>query len=317
MRILIAGAAGNLGAHLARHLLRGPHTLRLLIHRRPLPEDLAGHPRVEVVTADLGDRASLRDVCPGVDRVIHLAGVLFAPRPERFLSLTNVGYVRNLLDAAEAAGARRFVLVSFPHAEGETTPEHPARGSVDANPAVVHFRTRLEAERLLLAHQGVCTPVVLRAGIIYGPGVKLFDAACWLSRHKLLATWRRPTWSHFLSLRDFLKGAEAALEKEGLGGIYSLCDEEPLLWQDFLDRLADALGTSRPWRLPNWTFYAAAAACETFAWFFHAKALLTLDIVRAGMTSSVADTTRARSELLPRLELPTWREGLSELRVQS
>ena len=39
--VLITGAAGNLGSILARHLLGGPHALRLLVHRTPLPADIA------------------------------------------------------------------------------------------------------------------------------------------------------------------------------------------------------------------------------------------------------------------------------------
>jgi hypothetical protein len=39
-----------------------------------------------------------------VDRIVHLAGVLFAPHPEVFLPRTNTGYVRNLVAAAQGAG---------------------------------------------------------------------------------------------------------------------------------------------------------------------------------------------------------------------
>jgi uncharacterized protein YbjT (DUF2867 family) len=39
MRLLITGAAGNLGSRLARSLLDSRHELRLMVHRRPLPFD--------------------------------------------------------------------------------------------------------------------------------------------------------------------------------------------------------------------------------------------------------------------------------------
>src|ERR1700724_1944533 len=51
--ILITGAAGNLGSLLARHLLAGRHPLRLMYHRRPLPDDVARAPNVGVIQADL------------------------------------------------------------------------------------------------------------------------------------------------------------------------------------------------------------------------------------------------------------------------
>src|SRR5438034_10185544 len=135
MQILITGAAGNMGSPLARHLLASPHRLRLLVHRTPLPFDASVHPNASVCRADLGDPATLAEPCRDVDCIVHFAGVLFAPRPETFLPRTNVGFVENLLAAARAAGVRKFVLVSFPHVEGESSPERPAMGRMDGTPA--------------------------------------------------------------------------------------------------------------------------------------------------------------------------------------
>lgn len=59
MRLLITGAAGNLGSRLARSLLDSRHELRLMVHRRPLPFDVGPFPRVSITRADLGDAASL------------------------------------------------------------------------------------------------------------------------------------------------------------------------------------------------------------------------------------------------------------------
>jgi uncharacterized protein YbjT (DUF2867 family) len=53
-----------------------------MVHRRPLPFDAAAHSRVEIARADLGDPGSLEAACESVDRIVHLAGVLFAPHPE-------------------------------------------------------------------------------------------------------------------------------------------------------------------------------------------------------------------------------------------
>ena len=46
-------------------------------------------PNVEVVRADLGDRPTLVPAVRGADVIVHFAGVLFAPRPEKFLPITN------------------------------------------------------------------------------------------------------------------------------------------------------------------------------------------------------------------------------------
>jgi hypothetical protein len=60
-------------------------------------------------------------------------------------------------------------------------------------------------------------------------------------------------------------------------------------------------------------FSLAAAGCEAFALVFRTPAPLNRDILRAGMTSSVADTARMKKELLPRLAYPTLEQGLKLL----
>ena len=315
MRILIAGAAGNLGSRLARHLLGANHQVRLLVHKTELPPDLASSPSVTTYRGDLANPETLVPACADADCIVHLAGVLFAPRPKEFLPKTNIGFVRNLLSATQNSKARKFILVSFPHVEGETTPEHLATDRLNCSTDVVHFRTRLRAERLLLEQcEGTpIAPVILRAGIVYGRGIKLIEAARRLLRYRLLAIWQKPTWIHLVALPDFLAAVLAAIENESAIGIYNVCDDKPLTIQDFLDQIAAHLGCRKPWRLPEWTFYAAGASCETIAWLFKTTAPLTRDIVKAGMTSAVADNARMKSELLARLKYPALDDGIALL----
>lgn len=315
MKILITGAAGNLGSFLARSLLDSPHRLRLLIHRRDLSFPVSQCTNVSVRRADLGQPDALGDVCHGVDCIVHFAGVLFAPRPERFLPTTNVAYVQNLLAAALAARVRKFILISFPHVEGGTSPDQPATDRLDGNPHSVHARTRLAAEKHLFA---ACAgtdmaPVVLRAGMIYGRGVLMIEAARWLLRHRLLAVWCEPTWEHLLALPDFLTCVSRAIDGEHVSGIYNVADDQPVTLQEFLDTIAAHWGYPKPWRCPRWSFPIAAAGCEAFAAVFGTRALLTRDFIRIGMVSSVADTSRMKKELLPQLAYPTLHDGLELL----
>ena len=311
-RLLVTGAAGNLGSLLARHLLPTECRLRLMTHRAPLPEDLAQATGVETVTADLGQPDTLAAACAQVDTIIHFAGVLFRPWPERFLRRTNLQYFQNLVDAALAAGVSKIILISFPHVEGQTTPENPARGRLDGRPTSVHAQTRLEEERTLLARcDGTATtPVVLRMGMVYGPGVLMIEAARWLLQRRLLAVWPRPTWIHLLAKEDFLTATQAAVFADTVQGIYHLGDDRPLTLQEFLDQLADRLRYPRPWRLPWGAIYLVAFAVEIFAAIFRTQAPLTRDFVRIGSASYCGDTGRMKLELLAALSCPTLTEGL-------
>ena len=153
-------------------------------------------------------------------------------------------------------------------------------------------------------------PVSLRAGMVYGRGVLMIEAARWLMRHRLLAVWKEPTWNHLLALPDFLTCVKRTIEAEDVSGIYGLADDQPLTLQEFLDTVAVHWGFRKPWLCPKWSFYAAARCCEAFATIFGTASPLTRDFITIGMASSVADTSRMKNELLPKLAYPILKDGL-------
>jgi len=313
--VLITGAAGNLGCLLARHLLSAGYPLRLMFHRRPLAPDLAGAAHVVPVRADLADPSTLPAAVAGVDVVVHFAGVLFAPRPARFLPETNTRWFANLVEACLQARVGRVILISFPHVEGPTTVEHPAVGRLDAHPVSVHAQTRLEEERLLIARaEGSQTsPVVLRLGMVYGRGILMAETARWLARHHLLGVWREPTWIQLLSTADYLGAVEAAILKPNVRGIYHIGDEKPVTLQQFLDEACRIWGCPPPKRMPLWVIFVAAWLCEAFGTITGSPSPLTRDFIRIGQVSYWGDTRRARKELIASLEHPTLESGLHTL----
>jgi nucleoside-diphosphate-sugar epimerase len=313
--IVITGAAGNLGSLLARGLAGSEHRLRLMFHRRQLPDDLAHAANAEAVCADLADPTSLPPAVEGADVVVHFAGVLFSANPKSFLPITNTQWFANLLDACLAKRVGRVILISFPHVEGPTTPEHRATGRLDQTPVSVHARTRLEEEKLLFARaEGTSSvPVSLRLGMVYGNGILMVDAARWAARHRLLGVWRDPTWIHLISTEDYVKATIAAALNEGVTGIYHVGDEKPVTLQEFLDRACDAWGLAHPWRMPLWMIHTAAFLCELQSSLFGTRAPLTRDFIDIGRVSYCGDAARFRKELLPVLAHPTLDSGVSTL----
>lgn len=312
---LITGAAGNLGSRLARHMASNGHALRLMVHRTPLPDDLQTGNNVTVVRADLSQGNTLFDAVDGSDVVVHFAGVLFSPRPERFLPETNTRWFSNLLDACLRARVRKVILISFPHVEGPTSVADPAAGRIDRHPLSVHAQTRLAEERLLLeSTRGTETvPVVLRLGMVYGRGILMIDAARWLARHRLLAVWNEPTWIQLISTADYLRATEAAIVKSDVHGIYHVGDDQPVTLQSFLDQACRVWNCPPPHRLPLPFFYVAAWLCEAFSAVAGTRSALTGDFVTIGRVSYYGDTARTREELLPTLQYRTLADGLVTL----
>jgi len=313
MKVLITGAAGNLGSLLARHVLQQKegHRLVLMQHRRPVPADLRSSSRVAVRQADLSRPQTLPACLMDVDVIVHFAGVLFRARPERFLHQTNTRYFQNLVDAARRLSISRVILISFPHVEGPTSRRHPATGRLDKKPVSVHARTRLAEEKYLFRH--VEKPVSLRAGMVYGKGILMVDAAFRLARHRILGVWHEPTEIHLISKTDFCRSVTAALRTESARGIYHVGDEGSDTLQSFLDFICDVWGFPRPWRMPLALFYAAAALSETFSGMFHMTSPLTRDFIDIGRVSYYGDTSRFRGELLPDLVFPDLFSGWREL----
>jgi nucleoside-diphosphate-sugar epimerase len=268
------------------------------------------------VQADLAKPETLSLAVAGADVIVHFAGILFAPHPERFLPVTNTRWFSNLVDAALSAHVGRVILISFPHVEGPTSPDQPATGRLDREPISVHAKTRLEEERLLFERtQGSeTTPVVLRLGMVYGRGILMVDAARWLAERCLLGVWREPTLFQLISTTDYLRATEAAIFKPGIHGIYHVGDEKPVTLQYFLDEACRVWNCPRPFRTPLWTIYAAATLCELFGTITRKPSPLTRDFITIGRVSHWGDTRRAREELIPALKYPTLETGLSTLR---
>lgn len=287
-----------------------------MVHSRPIAGDILTDSLASEVKADLGDPATLAGICDGVDCVVFLAGVLFRPYPASYLRETNVEFVRNLLEEAKHAGVSKFIVASFPHVEGPTSPQEPARGRLDCKPGSIHARTRLEAERLLMEScaEGPTAPIVFRAGIVYGPDLKLIEWAGRLIRARLMAVWSEPTWIQLISLPDFLEAVTAMIEREGVRGIYHLGDDEPLTMQQAIDILARHWGRSPPRRLPAWTFRALARGIESAAALIHTRTPLHLDLIETAMISAVGDTSRTRDELIPQLKYTSLESGLELLK---
>lgn len=110
MKILVTGAAGHLGAAVARDLLEAGHEVRAL-DIAPPPADLRG--RVEIVYANISDRLEMLRAAEGCAAIAHLAAI---PHPtqgnEREIMATNVVGAHYVLSAAEAHDIGRVVLAS-------------------------------------------------------------------------------------------------------------------------------------------------------------------------------------------------------------
>jgi uronate dehydrogenase len=112
-RILITGAAGQIGTAL-RHGLRGSYPLIRLLDVMPLGLPETGE---ELVSADIRDMPAMEQAMAGIDCVVHLAGASVESPWDKVMPL-NIEGCYNVFEAARRQGVKRVVFASSNHAVG-------------------------------------------------------------------------------------------------------------------------------------------------------------------------------------------------------
>lgn len=113
---LVVGATGTLGSEICRLLVAKGEGVRGLARASSSPERVGSLEKlgVQIVRGDLKDRASLDRACADVTAVISTASsTVSRSEGDSIESVDEQGQL-HLIEAARAAGARQFVLISFP-----------------------------------------------------------------------------------------------------------------------------------------------------------------------------------------------------------
>jgi uncharacterized protein YbjT (DUF2867 family) len=225
--LLLTGATGLVGSAVLRRLTAAQVPVRCLVRdpRRLGPERV----RVQIALGDLADPPSFRNALRGVTTVVHLAAAI-RDQPRGSIEELNGIATWRMVQAAEAAGVRRFVFFS-------------------ALSASAHDRTRFLRAKAL-AEQAVLASdlehVVVAPSIVYAPGDVFMTL---LSRMALAPVVPvsgsgraryQPIWAE-----DVARCVVAALSAEARPR-YELAGPETLTYDQMSDLVSRIAGRPRP-----------------------------------------------------------------------
>lgn len=309
MKVFVAGASGAIGKPLLSQLAAAGYQVVAMTRSAQNAERL-GAQGAETVMADALDRAAvlraMRETQPEI--VIHeltsLTGLKGFKHFDRDFALTNrlrTEGTDNLLAAARAAGAQRFIAQSYggwtyasanPTVETVKSEEDPFDPTPPANQAQ-SLRAIQRLEDAVLGAEGI-EGVVLRYSNFYGPGTGVTHAdSAALVRKRMFPVIGdgAGVWS-FLHVEDAAAATVAAIA-HGAPGVYNVADDDPAPVRVWLPAYAQMLGARPPLRVPVWL-----------------GRLLAGDVTVAMMTrvSGLANA-KAKRELAWAPRYASWRDG--------
>jgi nucleoside-diphosphate-sugar epimerase len=308
LKVFVAGASGAMGRPLVRELIAVGHEVTGTTRREERAERIraagAGAAICDAFDAEAISRA-VAEADPEV--IVHALTALPDPidwkADEDPLAPTNrlrTEGTRNLVVAAEAAGARRLVAesVAFLYApQGGRIKDEEAPLFTEASG---RFGTAVGAladlERQVLGAEGI-EGVVLRFGWFYGPGTSFAadgSQADEVRRRRFPIVGKGTGVFSFIHVEDVARATVAAVESDAVG-VFNVVDEEPAPQREWVPVYAEAVGAKRPRRVPLWLAKLIAGPVAT-------------NMVELRGATNV----RAKRELGWEPRYPSWRQGFRE-----
>lgn len=258
MKALVTGAGGFIGQRLLARLREENYDVAALIHHQPGP--FGSVPGIVQFEGDIRDAAAMKNAAAGCDTVFHLAGKVHAlsevESDQADYDAVNVEGTRNVLEAAIAGGAKRFVFFSSVKACGEGGPVRIDE-DFDALPDTAYGVSKLAAERLVFDYgrRNGLHVVCLRLPLVYGPGNKgnLFRMIAAIDRGlfpPLPDIQNKRSMVHVSNVVD--AALTAANDGRANGQCFIVADSEAHSTSELYRMICAALGRKPPrWHVPG------------------------------------------------------------------
>ena len=227
LRVLVTGSTGFIGRRVVGALAAGGHSVRAMARSGSRAAQF-GDLDVEVVQANVLDSESLERACAGIEAVVHMVAVVRETGGLTFQRV-NYGGTVNLLRAAEAAGARRFV--------------HASTIGASSDPAVPYLYSRWMAEQEI--ERSPMASTVLRFSVGFGEGDEFFNVLAALAKVSPVVPIAGDGTARFqpIAAEDAARCLAASVDDEQkTGQVLELGGPTHHTYDEMIDFIAETLG---------------------------------------------------------------------------
>jgi nucleoside-diphosphate-sugar epimerase len=265
---MVTGGSGFVGGRLIERLVADGNEVRALARSGDSAAKVEGL-GAEPARGDITDRGSLEAAAAGCEVVFHAAAKVEDSGPWSEFQRDNVEGTRNAVEAAAAAGARRFVHVSTEAVliAGDPLVNVDETAPLRTDSRAPYPRSKAMAEQVVNSAAGI-ERVIVRPRFIWGKGdtsllpgiVTMVESGrfAWIGggRHRTDTT----------HVDSVVEGLVLAAQRGGDGETYFITDGKPVVFREFLTDLLATQGVKEPRRSMPAPLAGALAAVGESAW---------------------------------------------------
>jgi dihydroflavonol-4-reductase len=259
--VLVTGATGLVGAHLALHLIENGESVRAIYRNLESIQKTAAlfslykkdplFEKIDWIQADIIDVPSLQIAFENVEYVYHCAALIsFDPKDEDLLRKTNIEGTANIVNFCIAKAVKKLCFVSTIASLGDLKEnEKIITEAAEWNPekqhsdyAISKYGAEMEIWR---GQQEGLKSVIINPGVIIGPG--FWDQGSGLLFKKVakgLSFYTKGV-TGFIAVSDVVEVAVKLMKNGHSNDRFTLVAEN-LEFRDLLNSIADSLNVKRP-----------------------------------------------------------------------
>jgi nucleoside-diphosphate-sugar epimerase len=241
MKVLITGASGFIGSHLAEKLLGQGYEVACLKRKTSDTKWLEGL-NIKFIPGDCCDKGSLNDYIKDYDYILHLSGLTKANSKRDFYMVNEKG-TENIIEAVSRynSGIKRFIYLSSLSAFGPMVNKNLPSENSKPHPVSDYGKSKLMGENAVLKYRNRVPISILRPTVVYGPRDRQLFLLFKLIKKGILPYWG-DGYISLIYIDDLIDAIILTMQREdAVGKTYFISDGKVYSNNEVLNEIASAL----------------------------------------------------------------------------